>query len=1260
MAFKIPSDFKFPEQATFDGTGDPREHLLSYQAKMQVLGVRDPVMCRAFLPTLKGSAQRWLVAQPSGSIHNFEELADRFMSHYAANIKPQKDLTHLGDIRQDEGESLKTYLARWQKEIHTEECFYLKKIMEGIIQQGTPPPNQWRRRPGSRGDEEPVAVAESGRGKQPVSGEEEAQWRQKPIINMIVGGPEGGDSANTRKAWARQLYVGTVYGREENSKKVCREPIVFTDRDLPAGEIPHRDALVIAMDVNGIVVRRILVDTGSSVNVLYLETFTKMGLTREQLNPVKTPLAGFTGDSVETEGSITLPVEIGTYPDVQQLSMKFIVVDLACSHNAILGRPGLEDLGALISIEHLCLKFRTPNGIGTVRCDRKVARDCYLQACRGMGKREMRIHEITERPPKKTILPRPEPAVELEEVEIDSTRPDRRVLREHRTVFAWGPEDMPGVDRSIISHKLAVDPEHRPVVQKKRYLANDRREFVKKEVGTLLAAGHVREVKYPEWLANVVLVPKPPAWRMCVDYTDLNKACPKDPFPLPRIDQLVDETAGSALLSFIDAFRGYHQIFMHPADEEKTAFLTPDGVYYYRVMPFGLKNAGATYTRMVARLFQHLLGKSMAAYVDDMLVKSQEEDKYAEDLADCFKVMMKYNLRLNPKKCAFAVQGGKFLGYMVTKRGIEPNPEKVQAIIDMQPPTTVRDLQRLTGRLAALSRFLSKAADKTIPFFEAIKKKEGFAWTAECQQSFEELKQYLSTPPVLSTPQVDEPLFLYLAASAKAVSSVLVREDDRVQHPVYYVSRSLKAAETRYTIVEKIVYALVVTVRKLAPYFQAHTVRVLTDQPLGSVLRNPLSSGRLVKWAVELTQYGIEYQPRPSIKGQALADFLVECTASEEEKEHASEGCPGEWWEMQADGASSRQHCGGGVMLITPEGFRLYYALRYRFSTSNNEAEYEAVLNGLRLAKALGVERLRIKTDSRLVVGQISGTCETKNAKMALYKERAVEMLKGFVAYEIEYIPRTDNTEADLLSKIALEGVPDHLIKTCQKEELHQPSVGETPPEVQQIDLGEWDRGKNPKMFWIEDIRRFIEKGELPEDPGAAAKVRRKAPSFRIIDGQLYKQSFGGPLLKCGVCQAFARKDTRPATFYTPVTTAIPFAKWGIDLLGPLPVAPGGLKFCVVAIDYFTKWVEAEPLATITEYQCRRFLWKRVICRFGLPEHIVSDNGRQFDCQAFADFCRRHGIKHTKVSVAYPQANGQVENVNRTLVDGIRKKLEDI
>ncbi|XP_019155249.1 PREDICTED: uncharacterized protein LOC109152130 [Ipomoea nil] len=580
-------------------------------------------------------------------------------------------------------------------------------------------------------------------------------------------------------------------------------------------------------------------------------------------------------------------------------------------------------------------------------------------------------------------------------------------------------------------------------------------------------------------------------------------------------------------------------------------------------MPFGLKNAGATYTRMVARLLQGLLGKFMAAYVDDMLViKSPKESSHAPDLAECFRVMLKYNLRLNPKKCAFVVQGGNFLGYMVIKRGIEPNPEKVQAIMDMQPPSSIKDLQRFTGRLAALSRFLSKAADKTVPFFEAMKKKEGFAWTAECQESFEELKRYLSTLPVLSTPQVGEPLYLYLAASPKAVSSVLVREEEQVQHPVYYVSRSLKSAEIRYTPLEKVVYALVVTVRKLAPYFQAHTGSS-TSPVLRSKDRRWLTSWSSVQWGKST---GI---PTP-------------------EKES------GEWWELHADGAASSQHCGDGVMLVTPEGFRLYYALSYQFRASNNEAEYEAVLGGIRLAKALGVDRFRIKRDSRLVVGQVSRTCEARSDRLVRYKEKTVESLRGFVAHEIEHISRSDNTEADILSKIALEGVPDHFLRICLKEDLPRPSIEEPSEEIQQVKTLEWDRDKNPEMPWIEDILRYKEEGKLHDDHTVAARVRRKAPSFEIVDGQLYKKSFGGPFLKCLlqpeaekimdeahrgicaahqdahtlarklvvqgyywptmmrdcvdwitkciICQAFARKDTRPATFYASVVTAIPVA----------------------------------------------------------------------------------------------------------------------
>ncbi|XP_031107348.1 uncharacterized protein LOC116012024 [Ipomoea triloba] len=275
-----------------------------------------------------------------------------------------------------------------------------------VLQKGAPPPpNQWRRY--SRPEK---SEPRSDRGKQPASEEEEANWKHKPVINMIVGGPEGGDSSSSRKAWARQLYVGTIYGRDDSLKKVCRGPILFTDEDLPQSKHPHRDALVIAMDVHGTVVRRVLVDTRSSINVLYLEVFES-----------------FTGDSVESEGSIRLPVEIGTYPNLRSIEMEFVVVDLSCSHNMILGRPGLEDLGALISLEHLCLKFQTPNGIGVARCDQKAARDCYLQSCRQIGKKDMRVHPITSRTEHLKSLDRPKPAVELEEVETDPSHPERRV-----------------------------------------------------------------------------------------------------------------------------------------------------------------------------------------------------------------------------------------------------------------------------------------------------------------------------------------------------------------------------------------------------------------------------------------------------------------------------------------------------------------------------------------------------------------------------------------------------------------------------------------------------------------------------------------------------------------------------------------------------------------------------------------------------------------------------------------------------------------
>ena len=242
--------------------------------------------------------------------------------------------------------------------------------------------------------------------------------------------------------------------------------------------------------------------------------------------------------------------------------------------------------------------------------------------------------------------------------------------------------------------------------------------------------GLVREVMYPEWLANVVVVPKKNGkWRVCVDYTDLNKACPKDPYPLPHIDCMVDATAGYEMLSFMDAHSGYNQIKMYPLDQEKTAFMTTQGIYCYTTMSFGLKNAGSTYQRLVNLMFKGQIGDTMEVYIDDMVVKSLHASDHVKHLEIAFDILKTFNMKLNPAKCSFGMSSGKFLGYMVTKRGIEASPEQIKAIMELESPKTIKDIQKLTGRVAALNRFISRSSERCKPFYDLLRKNTDFVWT---------------------------------------------------------------------------------------------------------------------------------------------------------------------------------------------------------------------------------------------------------------------------------------------------------------------------------------------------------------------------------------------------------------------------------------------------------------------------------------------------------------------------------------------------
>ena len=284
-------------------------------------------------------------------------------------------------------------------------------------------------------------------------------------------------------------------------------------------------------------------------------------------------------------------------------------------------------------------------------------------------------------------------------------------------------------------------------------------------------------MEYHEWLANVVLVKKANGkWRLCIDFIDVNRACLKDSFPLPRIDLIVDATVDHELLSFMDAFSGYNKISMDPDDQENTSFVTGQGTYCYRVMPYGLKNAGATYQRLVNRMFQKQIRASMEVYIEDMLMKSTTVELHISHMFEAFQILREYNIKLNPAKCAFGVSIEKFLSFIVNNRGIEANPDKIKAVLDMSPPLNIKEVQRLTGRIAALSRFVSKASDKCQSFFQVLKK--AFQWDTRCEEAFSALKTYLSSPSILVIPTDGELLTLYLAVSDFSTSDVLIRDKD--------------------------------------------------------------------------------------------------------------------------------------------------------------------------------------------------------------------------------------------------------------------------------------------------------------------------------------------------------------------------------------------------------------------------------------------------------------------------------------------------
>ena len=893
-----------------------------------------------------------------------------------------------------------------------------------------------------------------------------------------------------------------------------------------------------------------------------------------------------------------------------------------------------------------------------------------------------------------------------------------KLFSEYMDVFAWSYRDMPGLDPKIASHKIPLYPKSEPKKQKLRRMHPEMSLKIKEEVTKQWEAGFIEVSKHPEWMANIVPVPKKDGKvRMCVDYRDLNKASPKDDFPLPHIDVLVDNTARNHRFSFMDGYSGYNQIPMDVNDKEKTTFITPWGTFCYTVMPFGLKNAGATYQRAMVALFHDMMHKEIEVYVDDMVAKSKEGESHVAVLEKLFERLRKYKLRLNPAKCVFGASTGKLLGFIVSEKGIKVDPDKIKAIQEMPTPKSEKEVRSFLGRLNYIARFIANLTSTCEPIFKLLRKQHSGEWDEQCQQAFDKIKAYLQSPPILVPPTPGRPLILYLTVLQTSMGAMLGQYDEtgKKEQAIYYLSKKFNNCESRYMAIERTCCALVWASKRLRQYMLYYTTWLISRiDPMKYIFESPHVSMRVSKWQVVLSEFDIQYMTQKSIKGSAIADHLAENPLLEEhpmtvefpdgdiltvEEEESEEG---DKWKMYFDGAVNIYGNGIGAVVLSPNGKQYPVAIKLEFDCTNNIAEYEACAQGLKVAIDLGAKQLEVYGDAALIIYQVNGEWQTKDPKLVPYQKYLMQLIKEFEKITFTHLTRDKNQFADALATLAV----------MTKLKVH---VGVQPIQVRAqtepvycSNIEEEEDGQP----WFHDIKKYIKFQEYPPDVSEANKktIRRLSMTFFLSGETLYKRSFDGTLLrcvdakeagtimaevhegicgthangimmsrqilrcgyywstmesdcieyvrKCRKCQEYADRIKAPPFPLHNMVAPWPFSMWGIDVIGPInPKASNGHRFILVGIDYFTKWVEAASYAKVTQKVVLKFLRTNIICRYGIPERIITDNAPNLNSAEIRGLCERFKIKHHNSAPYRPQTNGAVEAANKNIKKIIAKMV---
>jgi ribonuclease HI/transposase InsO family protein len=461
-----------------------------------------------------------------------------------------------------------------------------------------------------------------------------------------------------------------------------------------------------------------------------------------------------------------------------------------------------------------------------------------------------------------------------------------RLFKEFKDVFAWTYEDLKTFDPNIIQHVIPMKPQTLPFQQKLRKMHPKLEPTVQKELNKLLSAKIIFPVRHTQWVSNLVPVRKKNGEiRLCVDFRNLNKASEKDNYPVPPMEQILQQVSGSERLSLLDGFSGYNQVLMSPSDQLKTTFRTPWGTYAYRKMPFGLINAGATFQRAMDIAFRGLINHSVVVYLDDVTVYSKNKNDHLAHLRVVLLRCRKYGISLNPKKSIFAVEQGKLLGFIVSSDGMIIDPERTQVIAKLPPPTSKKSMQSFLGQINFVRRFVPSFSEMVRPLQKLIKKDTQYHWGPTENQAFNDIKKAIIDAPSLMSPDFSKDFTLYTFASDRSYAAVLTQknsEDNEV--PIAFMSSAFKGAELNYPTVDQQAYAVFKAVKHFRSYLLKSRTKVIVPYP---AVRNLLVQKELgekrANWVTSLQEFDLEITPAQIVRGQGLCKLVVDSEIDQKE-----------------------------------------------------------------------------------------------------------------------------------------------------------------------------------------------------------------------------------------------------------------------------------------------------------------------------------------------------------------------------------------